>query len=511
MDGPDDISAQRTELEERFAVASVAFSPDGRDVRFAGPLTLGLEVGGMAIADLSDGSRLVLHVRDLTVVEREGLELDIDVSDVVAGAGHATVRPRFRSVSGSAAVLGSIDELRFSPHPATAPFGERPVRPATDDEVTSVSAALDSGQPTIEIGTLVGSSAAGMLRAKGFARHTFVCGQSGSGKTYTTGVIFERLLAGTELPLLVFDPNSDHVHLGSVADPDDHSPDAARYRQLAPTVHTARARGLGGRYTLCVDLSDLPLDVQARLLRLDPIGDLDAFAAFRRISASLGGQYSVAEFAAAARREDATGLASRIDNLELADWTLWRRDGETSIATAELGDSRCLVLDLGSLPRPAERSTLALAVLGRLWSRRAERRPVLVAVDEAHNVFPAVTNDPLLEATADLGALIAGEGRKFGLHLFVATQRPGKVHANVVSQCDNLMLMRMNGRQDVDALGSLFSHVPEPLLRRALGFSLGQALFAGPIAPTPIVAQIGARITREGGGDVPTSWAATTP
>jgi hypothetical protein len=131
---------------------------------------------------------------------------------------------------------------------------------------------------------------------------------------------------------------------------------------------------------------------------------------------------------------------------------------------------------------------------------------VLLAVDEAHNVFPAATDDPLLQAAADLGVLIAGEGRKFGLHLLVATQRPGKVHPNVVSQCDNLVLMRMNGAADVEELTSLFSHVPAPLLQRAPGFGLGQALVAGPISPVPLLAQIGARHTPEGGGDVPTTW-----
>jgi hypothetical protein len=105
--------------------------------------------------------------------------------------------------------------------------------------------------------------------------------------------------------------------------------------------------------------------------------------------------------------------------------------------------------------------------------------------------------------------LIAGEGRKFGLHLLVATQRPGKVHPNVVSQCDSFVLMRMNGAADVEELTSLFSHVPAPLLRRALGFDLGQARLAGPISPVPVLVQVGARHTPEGGGDVPTTW--TTP
>ena len=37
---------------------------------------------------------------------------------------------------------------------------------------------------------------------------------------------------------------------------------------------------------------------------------------------------------------------------------------------------------------------------------------------------------------------------------------------------------------------------------------LGQALFAGQIAPFPVFAQVGTRLTPEGGGDVPTTWTA---
>jgi hypothetical protein len=280
---------------------------------------------------------------------------------------------------------------------------------------------------------------------------------------------------------------------------------------VASGVHVVRARNYHGSNLLCIDFSDLTLEVQARLLQVDPIRDLDKYAALRRVAGGLGRDYSIHDLATEAARHDETRtLATRIDNLGLAEWALWRRDDESSIAGVDTGDVRCVVLDLGSLPLPAERALVALAVLGRRWARRTERTPVLLAVDEAHNVFPAVTDDPLLAATSDLGTLIAGEGRKFGLHLFVATQRPGKVHPNVVSQCDNLVLMRMNGATDVDELVALFSHVPPAILRRALGFGLGEALFAGPITPIPLLARIGTRQTPEGGGDVPTTWANPT-
>ena len=51
--------------------------------------------------------------------------------------------------------------------------------------------------------------------AGGFNRHTFLCGQSGSGKTYSLGVILERLLMETDLRLVILDPNSDFVRLGT--------------------------------------------------------------------------------------------------------------------------------------------------------------------------------------------------------------------------------------------------------------------------------------------------------
>jgi len=49
-------------------------------------------------------------------------------------------------------------------------------------------------------------------------RHTFWCGQSGSGKTYALGVLLEQVLLNTRLPLVILDPNSDFVRLGEVRD-----------------------------------------------------------------------------------------------------------------------------------------------------------------------------------------------------------------------------------------------------------------------------------------------------
>ncbi len=101
---------------------------------------------------------------------------------------------------------------------------------------------------------------------------------------------------------------------------------------------------------------------------------------------------------------------------------------------------------------------------------------------------------------------IAGEGRKFGLYLMVSTQRPQKVHENVLSQCDNLLLMRMNSLADLGFVGETFSFVPPSLLERATTFRQGESLAAGLIAPHPAFLRFGRRLAREGGGDVPADW-----
>jgi uncharacterized protein len=114
----------------------------------------------------------------------------------------------------------------------------------------------------------------------------------------------------------------------------------------------------------------------------------------------------------------------------------------------------------------------------------------------------------LTRLSSERAVQIAAEGRKYGLYLLCSTQQPHKVHENVVSQCDNLVLMRMNSRADIANLVRFFSFVPEGLMSRATTFGMGEALVAGRLMPEPGFVRMGRRITHEGGTDVPAAWAA---
>ena len=149
-----------------------------------------------------------------------------------------------------------------------------------------------------------------------------------------------------------------------------------------------------------------------------------------------------------------------------------------------------------------DRSVVAGTVLSTLWRLRHERDPVLVVIDEAHNVCPQEPDSRVVALATQHAVRIAAEGRKFGLHLLVSTQRPQKVHDNVVSQCDNLVLMRMNSAADLAHLATSFSFVPSTMLDAARHFGLGEALVAGKFSPHPTLVRFGARISEEGGADV---------
>ena len=93
----------------------------------------------------------------------------------------------------------------------SAPFASAAVAVADSELIglmnDSLGAVLEVGQLTSVPGALAG------LMPHRFNRHTFWCGQSGSGKTYSLGVLLEELLMHTELPMIIFDPNADFVRL----------------------------------------------------------------------------------------------------------------------------------------------------------------------------------------------------------------------------------------------------------------------------------------------------------
>lgn len=337
------------------------------------------------------------------------------------------------------------------------------------------------------------------LLPKRFNRHTFWCGQSGSGKTYALGVVLEQLVAHTALPIVIFDPNSDFVRLGELNE-GATGPTAEALAQR--DVRVLRPHGEPGS-TLRARFLDMPLPSKAAVLRLDPVADRSEYNSLVKLQDVLrtGELEELLPMLRTATEERDHPLAERIENLGLLEWEVW---AGKATAVTDVVDERpdATVLDLGGFSTPEQQLVVALSLLDDLWAKREERRPVLLVIDEAHNLASPRLDSALAVAVRERLIQIAAEGRKFGLWLLLSTQRPSKVHPGILSQCDNLALMKMTSPLDLAELGTYFGYAPAALIDRSPWFRQGEALFAGGFVPAPSLVKMNARLTPEGGTDV---------
>ncbi len=101
-----------------------------------------------------------------------------------------------------------------------------------------------------------------------------------------------------------------------------------------------------------------------------------------------------------------------------------------------------------------------------LAQERVEEKMPLVwlVIDEAHEFLPKDGK------TASSDALIAilREGRQPGISLILATQQPGKIHTDVMTQSDVVISFRLTAKIDIDALSALM----QSYLREGLNSAL---------------------------------------
>ena len=399
-------------------------------------------------------------------------------------------------LSATGRVLATIDQEGRLSHRST-PFVSSAVAVADSELVGLVNSGLGA---VLEVGQLTGvpGAAAGLMPHR-FNRHTFWCGQSGSGKTYALGVLLEELLLHTDLPMVIFDPNADFVRLNEVRDVAPPAVAAALARRELRMLRPGDQSDENPR----VRFTALGLTAKAAVLRLDPLIDRVEYNTLLHLEEVLSTREvaSVLPELRASNDQALINFALRLENLGLLSWEIW---AERKRSATEIIDSRpaATVLDLGGFTFKEEPLVVALSVLDDLWSRRNERRPFLLVIDEAHNLCSPDVETALERAVLDRIIQIAAEGRKYGLWLLLSTQRPSRVHQGIISQCDNLALMRMSSQRDLDELSTIFGFAPSTLLNQSPLFRQGEALFAGGFVPAPTIVQGRKRFTHEGGHDV---------
>jgi hypothetical protein len=166
----DTFRALRAEIEA--SILPLATSVDGRRFSFqAGLNGLALRLGGYVMLE-GEGESSLAQVHSLAA-----MEVDLgEVAFAAEGADEVDVRTRLpiRIAQGEGVLLDR----------GAAPFHDRLARPATPAEMRTWLEASAPRRARLAVGNPSLVDALFSLDAGGFDRHTFLCGQSRSGKSY---------------------------------------------------------------------------------------------------------------------------------------------------------------------------------------------------------------------------------------------------------------------------------------------------------------------------------------
>lgn len=529
----DQLERVREGLSSIFAGKSPnAHSADGQFFQFESPISSAVRTGSYVVIAKNDGEKYLGQIMGQNIIEREGPEYGLSLRHeglfvLSERESHFRDRLTIRLLKGHGLLLGTIVGDTFEVHKELSRFQDALLSEAPAEIVDQYFSQIRPSKGAADVGTPVHGTkkCRVFLNAGNFNRHTFLTGQSRSGKSFAMGVILEQLLLKTSLRLIVIDPNSDFAKLSKLRELEGVNKvrpvhlSSAEYNEVKDNYasRTTDVSVLGMPETpdekhkpLRVRFSELTAVEKPAVLRLDPLQNRQEFHHLQKLLDGMpAGSYSIDEVRNAAKDgfdSPDTNIALRIENLGIRKWQVWAKKDERSLIEILNEKRRCTVVDIGSLASEDEKLLASMVVLGHFWESRARREPVLIVIDEAHNVAPSNPASELQRVCSDLIVRIAGEGLKYCIHLMVATQRPGKLNPNVMSQCDNQIVMRMMSSADLATVTEAFSQIPASLMQECAKFETGNALIAGRIAPAPTFVKFDGRLSEEGGADVAVNW-----
>lgn len=436
-------------------------------------------------------------------------------------------------------ILGYYDEgLGDFINPRLPPRAGTPIFVADDAMLAHVLSKRAIGQTgAAHIGSLLSRPADEVPIAIDLrpvtSTHLAIIASTGSGKSYLAGVLVEELmLPQNRAAVLVVDPHGEYGTLTQMqgldkfAVGDEYRPQVEIIRPDDVKVRVSSLT-LGDLRYLLPDLSERMHYVLGRAYKLvgHKYGPKWTLAQLRLAVREVEGQMSGKDEQSI--EEQATELAQGED-YGTASAVIWRInsrlegssifDNLQSLPLNRLFQpGQCTVLQLNEVDQ-REQQVVVATLLRRLLHARmqTEKRlavegeetylpyPAFVLVEEAHNFAPAAAD---LVSSWVLKTILS-EGRKFGVAVGLISQRPGKLDADVLSQCMTQFILRIVNPVDQARVAESVESVGRDLLKELPALSKGQAIVAGAAVNTPVLCRIRRRITEHGAEDVdaPTRW-----
>jgi len=162
----------------------------------------------------------------------------------------------------------------------------------------------------------------------------------------------------------------------------------------------------------------------------------------------------------------------------------------------QAGDKRLFRVCLSAVGYEFNAREVIANVLGRLLLQRARAevfrdRPLIVILDEAHNFLgESIGGDDDLQ-NLDAFELIAKEGRKYGLNICLATQRPRDITEGVLSQMGTLLVHCLTNDRDREVVERACGEIDRSAAAFLPNLKQGEVAMVGVDFPIPVTIQIG--------------------
>jgi uncharacterized protein len=335
---------------------------------------------------------------------------------------------------------------------------------------------------------------------KFFQRHAVIVGSTGAGKSWTTARILEQVATLPNANAIVFDIHGEYAPLISkgfqhlrIAGPADLNGNASldngviflpywllgyeamtsmfveRTDQNAPNQAMVMSRAILAakkRYLEAQSRNDvlenftidspIPFDLTSVIADLSKLNDEMVPGARGEKAGEFNGKLSRMIQRLENKRTDRRlgFLFQGAGETQAFDW-LDRLVNALLAGSVEQkdGGGGVKVIDFSEVPSdvlPLMVSLVAkLAFSVQQWTESSMRHPIAIFCDEAHLYIPERQQaGGAGEISVEIFERIAKEGRKYGVGLVVISQRPSEVNRTVLSQCNNLVTMRLTNGDD---------------------------------------------------------------
>lgn len=128
--------------------------------------------------------------------------------------------------------------------------------------------------------------------------------------------------------------------------------------------------------------------------------------------------------------------------------------------------------------------------------------PILLVYEEAHKYVP--NNDSAkFRSSKESIERIAKEGRKYGITLLLASQRPSEISETIFSQCNNFITMRLTNPNDQNYVKRLLPDTMGQLIEKMPTLKCGEGLLIGDAVILPSIVKINECNPKPSSNDIP--------